>query len=39
MELFGVKSISIQGREDIPRGVLVLQTQIGEVSWLRKRLI
>jgi len=30
--LFGLKSISIQGREDVPKGVLVLQCQVGEVS-------
>jgi histone acetyltransferase (RNA polymerase elongator complex component) len=36
--LFGLRSISIQGREDVPKGALVLQTQIGEVSWRGKDL-
>jgi histone acetyltransferase (RNA polymerase elongator complex component) len=34
----GVKRIKVQGREDIPRGFLVLQTESGEISTQRNDL-
>jgi len=37
-EKLQLKDISIQGREDIPRGLLTLQTQKGNISIQREEL-
>jgi histone acetyltransferase (RNA polymerase elongator complex component) len=36
---FGLKEILVQGREDIPRGALILQTQAEELSIQREELL